>query len=334
MLNGIVQRLLTGSQGFAEKVGGEKAASTLGPFRQRRRRAPFGREAQLNVAQLLRSLLVHRVALAMVAILAVLAGVAGWMSVSPVYRSTTLGVVIPPGGGDPDAMHNPLINLTFEVSQLALVVGTALQSEGGKQAAVDAGGTGEFTVEATFGTSSSFEQLTPQLNISADASSPESARRSAQALAEYAGGILNKMQLDAGVPVENDARLVWAVAPQAGERVPAGRTRRAGAYAVGTILAGVVLITLFDALLERRRGGPNTGRRQTGSDDDDGTAPKAADVGGAADRHLLTPRTVGPHVSKRSRHRYSPEADTDPDAITAANAAMNSPPTRARPDPS
>ena len=118
---------------------------------------------------------------------------------------------------------------------------------------------------------------------------------------------------------------VWAVEPQVGERVPAGRTRRAGAYAVGTILAGVVLIALFDALLERRRGGPNTGRRQTGSDDYDGIASKPADAGGAADRH----------ASKRSRPRSRPEADTDADAITAENRLSTySPPTASRPDPS
>jgi hypothetical protein len=240
-------------------------------------------------------------------------------------------VVIPPGGGDPDPARNPLLNLKYEAAQLALLVGTALQSDGGKQAAVDAGGTGEFTVESTFGASSN-EQLTPQLNISADASNPESARRSVHALVEYAAGILDKVQLDAGVPVENDARLVWAIEPQAGKNVSEGRTRRAGAYAAVTLLAGAVLIMLLDGLLERRRG--RKARGQTRPDDDDGPPSTPADVGGAAAENPLKAQTMVPRGSRRSRHRYRPEPESEFDVATNTNPlSISSPPTPSRPDP-
>jgi hypothetical protein len=204
----------------------------------------------LNVAQFLLSLSRRPLALALIAILAILAGVAGWMSTSHIYNSTAAAVVVPPGSGSPDAGLNPLINLNSNMSQLAAVVATMLQTNAGRQAAKDAGGTGNFTVSTLAGDQVTGSELTAQLVIVAEGTDPESARRAAVALVESAGDCLNKVQLDSGVPVVNNAQLTSSVEPQAGAKVPTNPIRGAAAYALGTVLAGVVLLLIFDALLQ------------------------------------------------------------------------------------
>ena len=204
----------------------------------------------MNVAQFLLSLLRRPLALALIAILAILAGVAGWMSTSPIYNSTAAAVVVPPGSGSADAGLNPLINLNSNMSQLAAVVATMLQTNAGRQAAKDAGGTGNFTVSTQVGDQVTGSELIAQLVIVAEGIDPESARRAAVALVESAGDGLNKVQLDSGVPVGNNAELIPSVEPQAGSKVPTNPVRGAAAYAVGAGLAGVVLLLIFDALLQ------------------------------------------------------------------------------------
>jgi hypothetical protein len=208
----------------------------------------------VNVANFVRSLTRRPVACALILVLAIGAGVAGWMSSASVYQSTAVLVVIPPGSGNPDAMMNPLIRLDNDVAQLAAVVATKIKTDGGNQAALHAGGTGEFTVDTTFGDSTRFAQLTSQLVIVATGSDPASAQRSAVALTDFARNSLDKIQASAWVPTRNNAIIVTSVEPQWGSEVPANPLRSAAAYALGTVLAGVVLLLLYEAVSERISG--------------------------------------------------------------------------------
>lgn len=208
----------------------------------------------MNVAQFLRSLIHRPIALAFLAILAAIAIFAGWSSTSAVYQSTAVAVVIPPGSGSMDAGLNPLANLNNNMAQLAAIVATSLQSDGGHQAALDAGGTGNFTVNSTFGDATLYAQLTSQLVIVADASDPDAARRTAAALVEYARSCLNKIQLDSAVPVANNALLIPTVDPSEAVQMPTGGVRAAAAYGLGAVLGGMALLLILDAVRESIRG--------------------------------------------------------------------------------
>ncbi|WP_233213688.1 hypothetical protein [Mycobacterium hubeiense] len=243
----------------------------------------------LNVAQFLRSLLRRPAALAFLAIITMIAGYVGWSSTSSVYQSTAVAVVIPPGSGSLDAGLNPLINLNTNMAQLTAVVATALQSDGGHRAAKEAGGTGNFTVNTTFGDQAVFAQLTSQLVIVADGTTPDSARSAAAALVEYARSCLNKIQLDSAVPVENNALLIPSVEPSQAVTLPTSAVRAAAAYALGALLGGVALLLLFDAARELsrrwRRHGAHAAENQwpAADDDDEGASDaEATDLDGAS----------------------------------------------------
>ncbi|MDV3125581.1 hypothetical protein M1247_11710 [Mycobacterium sp. 21AC1] len=153
-----------------------------------------------------------------------------------------------------DAGLNPLVNLNNNMAQLAAVVTTALQSDGGRKAAMDAGGSGNFTVNSTFGDATLYAQLTSQLVIVADGPDPDAARRAAAALVEYARGCLNKIQRDSAVPEANNALLIPTVEPAEAVQLPTGGVRAAAAYGLGAVLGGMALLLILDAVRESIRG--------------------------------------------------------------------------------
>ncbi|WP_157890368.1 hypothetical protein [Mycolicibacterium goodii] len=187
---------------------------------------------------------------------AVVAGYVGFSSTSSTYQSTAVAVVIPPGSGSPDAMLNPLINLDNDMAQLAAVVATAIQADGGAAAASAAGGSGNFTVTTTYGDASIYAQLTPQLVITAEGPDPDSARSAAAALVEYARVCLNKIQADSAVPQVNNALLIPSVEPAEGTKIPTSGVRAGASYALGAVLICLLALMLVDAVraaIRRRR---------------------------------------------------------------------------------
>jgi hypothetical protein len=206
----------------------------------------------MNVADFGKSLLARPIACALIVALAVLAGIAGVLTAPHTYKSTAVLVVIPPGSGNPDAMMNPLVNLTNNMAQLAAVVATKMRTDGGA-VATNAGGTGEFTVDTTFGDSPTFAQLTSQLVIEAKASSAVAAQRTTQALADFADTALQKIQADSWVPSHNNAVIVSSVSPQPGSEISNSPVKSGGAYAFATLLAGVLVLIGYDAWITRRR---------------------------------------------------------------------------------
>lgn len=209
----------------------------------------------MNVTQFLSSLLRRPLVLALVAILGIVAGAAGWLSVSQShsYHSTAVAVIIPPGSGSVVATMNPLVNLNYNMAQLAAVVGTGLKTDAGTRAAKDAGGTGNFTVNTLIGDEAQGMEPSAQLSIVAEGTDAESARRAAAALVEFADSQLTEVQRYSGVPPRNNALLIPFVRPQAGSPVPTSPVRSAVAYALGAILSYLVLLLIFDALLQRTR---------------------------------------------------------------------------------
>lgn len=207
----------------------------------------------MNVAQFLRSLTRRPIVLAVIAIMTTIAGYIGLSSASAVYQSTAVAVVIPPGSGSPDAGLNPLINLNNNTAQLTAVIATALQSDGGRKAALDAGGTGNFTVTTTFGDAAVFAQLTSQLVIVAEGPEPNTAKAAAAALVEYARGCLNKIQLDSAVPTVNNALLIPSVEPSQAVQLPTSGIRAGASYGLGALLGGLSVVLAFDAAREAVR---------------------------------------------------------------------------------
>lgn len=181
---------------------------------------------------------------------AIIAGVAGVVSAPHNYQSTAVVVVLPPGSGNPDAMLNPLVNMNDNIAQLAAVLATVLRTDGGPVAA-EAGGDGGFTVDTTFGDSPTYAKLTSQLAIHATASTPEGAQHAAQALADYVGTALVKIQADARVPSQNNSITVASVTPQTGTEVSNSPLRSGASYAVATLLIGFVLLIAYDAVRAR-----------------------------------------------------------------------------------
>ncbi|MUL81738.1 hypothetical protein [Mycolicibacterium sp. CBMA 334] len=215
------------------------------------------------------------------AIVAAIAGYLGASSTSSVFQSTAVAVVIPPGSGSPDAGLNPLVNLNNDMAQLAAVVATAIQSDGGHRAAAEAGGTGNFTVTTTYGDASLYAQLTSQLVIVADGPDPDSARRAASTIVEHARACLNKIQLDSAVPVINNALLIPSVEPTEAVKMPTSAVRSGATYALGAALGGLVVLLLLDSardLIQRWR----RNRSPDGPSSDAATDP-ATDA--AADAH-------------------------------------------------
>lgn len=230
----------------------------------------------MNIAQFLKSLIGRPLACGIIAILAVAAAAFGWQTSSQSYQSTAVAVVIPPGSGNPDAMMNPLIRLDNEVAHLAALVATTLRIDGA-QAARSAGGTGDFTVDTTFGDSSRDAQLTSQLVIVARGPDPASAQRGAAALVEVSNAALTRMQASLLAQPGNGATILTAVDPQPGVPVGASPVRRAVSYGLAAVAAGVILLLLFDAMtqqLRKLRREPMEGRRR--GDGRTGVMPHAA----------------------------------------------------------
>lgn len=214
------------------------------------------------------------------------AGYAGFTSTSATYESTAVAVVIPPGSGSPDAMLNPLINLDNDMAQLAAVVATSIQAEGGVAAATGAGGTGNFTVDTIYGDASMYAQLSSQLVITAQGPDPESARSAAAALVEYARTCLNKLQLDSAVPVVNNALLIPSVEPSDGTKIPTSGVRAAASYALGAALICLLILMIVDAIREvvrrrRRPAAPERPDEPAPERPDDPDPAPFTDIGGA-----------------------------------------------------
>lgn len=213
----------------------------------------------MNVAEFLRGLVRRPIVCAIVAVLAVLAAAAGWLSAKTEYQTTAAAVVIPPGSGSPDAGLNPLINLNNDMAQLAVVISSAMQSQPARQAVEDAGAASDYTISTTAGDVSSFAQLSAQIVMTTHGPDAESSKNGAQALIDFARDRLVAVQRDAAVPPRNNALLVVSTEPEPGSAVSTSPLRTAVSYAAVAVVLAVVVLIVEEAIREQlRRRRPNS----------------------------------------------------------------------------
>ncbi|MCD9198976.1 hypothetical protein [Aeromicrobium wangtongii] len=217
----------------------------------------------MRVDELVRSLLRRPMGLVLVVLIALGGAGYGWRSASTTYESTASVLILPPAGSDGTASSNPLVNLDYNMSQLALTVSSQLQSDQVQEAVADAGGDGAYSADTLSSENSAIAQLTPMVALVASASTAEGARSAAAALVDQVSVQLAEIQESANVPGAARATAVISTPPGAGSAVGSARLRAAGVLGLACGFAALLGLV---ALQPSARGG---GRSRSG-------VPKAA----------------------------------------------------------
>lgn len=207
----------------------------------------------MNVDELIRATLRRKLACGLAVLLALGAGVFGYFSSTVSYESSAVAIVYPPGAGDIDAKLNPFVNLNDNMSQLAAVTATLLQSPEAAALVEEAGSAPEYTVASTLGDTASALRLSPQLMITTTGTTPEAAQAGAQALLDYSSVALAQLQVQAGVRPNTEASVSAAVLPGPGAVVPSSPLRAAGSYAIAVFIVAMLGIITVGTFLDRRR---------------------------------------------------------------------------------
>jgi hypothetical protein len=231
----------------------------------------------MDVTDLVRRLLRRWIAsLAVVAVAVVAAGVA-FAGAGATYQSTATIVIAPPFLGDSVSEQNPMLNLSDNLAQLAIVLasamsspvppadsgltedatagdGSAVGSDGGQTGgAVGADGGATWTVSTVTGDNPSFARLSPQLVFTVTAPDAGSAEETATALVSEAGARLADLQAEVGTPFQSQARVATVVPPTPGVQAGGSAVRGAAAVGLGVVVLGLLGVLLVDELLGRRR---------------------------------------------------------------------------------
>jgi capsular polysaccharide biosynthesis protein len=185
------------------------------------------------------------VALLLVALIGVLGAAYGWTSASTTYESRAVVLVIPPSGAAGSAASNPLVNLDYNISQLALTVSTQLESDTVRDAIVDAGGDGVYSADTLSSDNAAVAQLTPLISLTASGDSADGAQRAAAALVEQVSTQLAAIQTSANVAPASRATAVTSAAPTTGVASGNAQLRAAG---VTGLAAGFVALVALVAL--------------------------------------------------------------------------------------
>jgi capsular polysaccharide biosynthesis protein len=217
----------------------------------------------VRVDELVRSLARRPVALLLVALIGALGAAYGWSSASTTYESRAVVLVIPPPSTDGGPGTNPLVNLDYSISQLALTVSTQLQGDQVREAVVEAGGNGVYSAGTLSSDNAAVAQLTPQVSLTASAGSAEAAQRAAAALVDEASTQLAAIQTAANVPAPAQATAVTSAAPTMGVAAGNAQLRAAGVTGLAAGFVALVVLVALTPLLGRgreRRGGSGVPR--------------------------------------------------------------------------
>jgi capsular polysaccharide biosynthesis protein len=220
----------------------------------------------VRVDELVRSLTRRPVALLLVALVGALGAAYGWSSASTTYESRAVVLIIPPTGADTQGgpAANPLVNLDYSISQLALTVSSQLQGDEVRNDVVAAGGDGVYSADTLSSDNAAVAQLTPLISLTASGGSAEGAQRAAAALVEQASTQLAAIQTTADVPVASQARVVTSAAPTTGVAAGNAQLRAAGVTGLAAgfvaLLALVALTPLLGGRGARGTGGGHDGR--------------------------------------------------------------------------
>ncbi|MCL8253276.1 hypothetical protein AERO_17980 [Aeromicrobium fastidiosum] len=210
----------------------------------------------MRVDELVRSLTRRPVALLLVALVAVLGAAYGWTSASTTYESRAVVLVIPPPAADGGAAANPLVNLDYNISQLALTVSTQLEGDDVRDAVVAAGGDGVYSADTLSSDNAAVAQLTPLISLTASGDSADGAQQAAAALVEQVSTQLTAIQTSASVAPASQATTVTSAAPTTGVAVGNAQLRAAG---VTGLAAGFVALVALVALTPLLKGGRGDG---------------------------------------------------------------------------
>jgi capsular polysaccharide biosynthesis protein len=206
------------------------------------------------VDELVRSLTSRPVALLLVALVGVLGAAYGWSSASTTYESRAVVLVIPPSSTDGGPGTNPLVNLDYNISQLALTVSTQLEGDEVRDAVVAAGGDGTYAADTLSSDNAAVAQLTPLVSLTASGDSADGAQRAAATLVEQASEQLTAIQAAANVPAESQATAVTSAAPTAGIASGNAQLRAAGMTGLAAGFVALVALVALTPLLGGRRG--------------------------------------------------------------------------------
>ncbi|MBD8605264.1 hypothetical protein IFT73_00235 [Aeromicrobium sp. CFBP 8757] len=215
----------------------------------------------MRVDELVRSLTRRPVALLLVAVVGVLGAAYGWTSASTTYESRAVVLVIPPPAADGGAAANPLVNLDYNISQLALTVSTQLEGDDVRDAVVAAGGDGVYSADTLSSDNAAVAQLTPLISLTASGDSADGAQGAAAALVEQVSTQLTAIQTSASVAPASQATTVTSAAPTTGVAVGNAQLRAAG---VTGLAAGFVALVALVALTPLLKGGRGDGPGRSG----------------------------------------------------------------------
>jgi len=212
----------------------------------------------MRVDELLRSLL--RRPLALLLILGVACGGAyyGWTHATNTYESSATVLIVPagsdvtpPNGAVPD---NPLARLDYNISQLALVVGSQLNSDAVRDQVVAVGGDAGYTADTLSSDNSAVAQLSPLVKITATSATADGAQQAIGVLIDQASAQLAAVQSASNVVPGGQAQAVVAAPATASTVVGSPQLRAAGVLGIAGGFAALLLMVMVQPLFGRKRG--------------------------------------------------------------------------------
>lgn len=190
-----------------------------------------------------------------VAILAVLAGAAGFASTRTAYDATAVGVVVPgqnsPAEGVPPA-DNPFDKVGHTTTQLATLLTVVAQSTAVQEQVTARTGATLVSANNTAQERTSAPQPGIQVVIVTRGDSPQSATAGGTAAIAALNDELKKLQTNVKVPAPQQARLVTFVPAEATASSSTSRLRAAGGLFLGVSALGTVAVLGYDAWRRRR----------------------------------------------------------------------------------
>jgi capsular polysaccharide biosynthesis protein len=221
--------------------------------------------------------------LLVVAIAAAGAGVA-FRRIKPSYVSTSSVLLVPPAtASDP----NPLLSLDNNLSQLAVVLGAALESNASREQLARQQATADFTIESIANPSPNLAQLSARIEFTATDLNRAAAVRTANILVNEARAQLVQLQDQTGIDANNQVRVLKLAGASPPLPVGNSRLRATGIAGAGIVVLGCVVIIIVDSVqLRRRRRLSATGRNRRRARHNAADATAAAEQDDDVDREL------------------------------------------------
>lgn len=204
----------------------------------------------MRVDELVQSLTRRPLALLLVVLVAVVGAAYGWTSASTTYESKAVVLIIPPSATDGGPGTNPLVNLDYNMSQLALTVSSQLQDDAVREAVVSAGGDGVYGADTLSSDNAAVAQLTPLVSLTASGDSADGAQRAVTALVGEASRQLAAIQTTAGVPATAQATTVVSAEPTTGAASGNAQLRAAGVLGLAAGFAALLALVAAQPLLQ------------------------------------------------------------------------------------